>query len=486
MDTLAKLDCPARVGNCIQQLICKPVGRIRGSAEFFTLERGVKQGRPHLFNLVFDEILRKVYEGLAPTTRMTQDSGDHWSVSHIAYADDLCLITSSLSEMRQTLERLNTILQEWGMAISFTKTKWMAITPSQTDDAQLIIDGQEIEKVHRFKYLGSIIEDDGSPKSAVSSNIKRARYALIRIRCALRSNRLTMDMKSHLIECYVKPVLYYGLETIVLTAQLSDRMEAVLNTARRMILGLNNRKVVKVEELKRKVALEAVAPQLQKRRLNLWVSMHKASNTYARKVMCSKLSEKRSYRTAHTKHWLRQLRNDAQQCRLNVEDWIRSPVHVSPHDQVVRPKLVGRRERHIICADSNCSRLFANNQEMYRHVREDHSQQITRHEHQHKCPVRRCHKTFRTPGWLKSHINKCHPGIQPQPPPPADNIQPATTANPVENGDPNLHQCPYPNCKKALPTRKGIVSHCNRAHSSSTIAGKTTIQGKKQTAMRVP
>ena len=124
-------------------------------------------------------------------------------------------------------------------------------------------------KVHRFEYLGSIIEDDGSPKSAVSSNIKRARYALIRIRCALRSNRLTMDMKSHLIECYVKPVLYYGLETIVLTAQLSDRMEAVLNTAMRMILGLNNRKVVKVEELKRKFALEAVAPQLQKRRLNL-------------------------------------------------------------------------------------------------------------------------------------------------------------------------------------------------------------------------
>ena len=97
-----------------------------------------------MFHLVFDEILRKVYEGLAPTTRMTQDSGDHWSVSHIAYADDLCLITSSLSEMRQTLERLNTILQEWDMATSFIKTKWMAITPSQTDDAQLIIDGQEI------------------------------------------------------------------------------------------------------------------------------------------------------------------------------------------------------------------------------------------------------------------------------------------------------------------------------------------------------
>ena len=128
-----------------------------------------------------------------------------------------------------------------------------------------------------------------------------------------------------------------------------------------------------MEELKRKVLLEAVVRQLQKSRLKIWVSMHKASNTYTRKVLCNKLSDKRSYRTAHTKQWLRQLRNDAQQCRLNVEDWIRWPVHVSPRDHVVRLKLVGKRERHIICADSNCSRLLATNKEMYRHVKIDHS-----------------------------------------------------------------------------------------------------------------
>ena len=323
MDTLDKLNLPARIGNCIKQLICKPVGHIRNSADSFILERGVRQGSkegPHLFNLALDEILRQVYEGMAPTTRMTQNSGAQWSVSHIAYADDLCLFTSSIDELKRTLERLHIVLREWGMEMSFAKTKWMAITPTTTSDAQLIIDGQEIEKVNRFKYLGSIIEDDGNPRSAVKDNIRRARYALIRIRCALRSNKLTMKMKTHLIECYVKPVLYYGLETIVLTAQLSDMMEAVLDTAKRMILGLNSRRSVEVEELRRKVSLKTVAGQLQKRRLNLWVSMHKSSNTYARKLLCSKLKDKRSYRVAHTRQWLRQLRNDAQDCCSNAED----------------------------------------------------------------------------------------------------------------------------------------------------------------------
>ena len=44
-----------------------------------------------------------------------------------------------------------------------------------------------------------------------------------------------MDMNAHLIECYVKLILYYDLETIVLTAQLSDMMEADLNIVRRDI-----------------------------------------------------------------------------------------------------------------------------------------------------------------------------------------------------------------------------------------------------------
>ena len=211
------------------------------------------------------------------------------------------------------------------MEMSFTGTKWMAITQTPHNDVRLNIDGYEIEHMSRFGYLGSIIEDDGSPKSAVRKNVKRARFALIRIRCASRSNKLRIKMKPHLIQCDVKPVLYYGLKIIVLTAQLSDMMESVLNTARRMILGLNSRKDMKLDELKWKVSLEAIAHQLQKRRLSIWVSLHEASNTYARKVLCSKLRDKRSYLIAYTKQWFRQLKNDALHCRLNVESWIRSP-----------------------------------------------------------------------------------------------------------------------------------------------------------------
>ena len=62
--------------------------------------------------------------------------------------------------------------------MSLTETKWMAITQTLPNDARLNIDSHEMERVSRFNYLGSIIEDDGNPKSAVEENVKRARFAL--------------------------------------------------------------------------------------------------------------------------------------------------------------------------------------------------------------------------------------------------------------------------------------------------------------------
>ena len=71
------------------------------------------------------------------------------------------------------------------MAMSFTKTKWMAITQTPHNDARLNINDHEIERVSKFNYLESIIEDDCNPKSAVRQNVKRVCFALIRIRLCL-------------------------------------------------------------------------------------------------------------------------------------------------------------------------------------------------------------------------------------------------------------------------------------------------------------
>ncbi|MES9975007.1 MAG: reverse transcriptase domain-containing protein [Candidatus Thiodiazotropha sp.] len=487
-ESLKSINCSSRVNNCIMQMMKQSIGHLRGGKEMFTMERGVRQGSkegPHLFNIVFDSILKKVSELTNKGTFLISENGEKWVASHIEYADDLCLLTNSVDDMEEILTVLDDTLLGYGMEISFTKTKWMSTT-QVPDEQQLSINGKSIDRVTTFKYLGSIINANGDSKPAVRENIKRARTGLIKLRPALRSNKISTQIKSRMVECFIKPILLYGLETIVLTAQSNDKMEAMLNTARRMILGLNNKRDLKVDLLKNKVILKPIATQLRRRRVNLWLALNKTGKNAALRMMKSSLVDKRCFRVAHTKRWMRQMYEDAKECTDgNPEQWINYPTPVSIKKiQATRPKLVGKRERKIKCTAKGCARMFAYNNEMYRHLRNDHSMAINSGDKPIQCPVSNCYKTFKITGWLKSHISKCHPRYKIKEI--KKNIHQVGQASTSKKRNSETHQCPDPNCTKETNTKKGIINHCYQKHGFSTTTITPTVQRKRQTAMRVP
>ena len=54
--------------------------------------------------------------------------------------------------------------KKWGLKINFKKNEYLTLKTQ--DDVKLEIEQEEIHKVNKFKYLGSILEADGrsSPK----------------------------------------------------------------------------------------------------------------------------------------------------------------------------------------------------------------------------------------------------------------------------------------------------------------------------------
>ena len=72
---------------------------------------------------------------------------------------------------------------------------------------------------------------------------------MLRLRPALVSKRLTLRNKGLLIETFLKPVLLYGLETLVIRCTDLGRVEAVIHRANRMCLRLETRNEMKIKEL---------------------------------------------------------------------------------------------------------------------------------------------------------------------------------------------------------------------------------------------
>jgi hypothetical protein len=74
------------------------------------------------------------------------------------------------------------------------------------------------------------------------------------------------------------PILTYGLASIVLRQRDLNRITAQLNTVRRMSLGINNRRDIKLEELKTRLHLSNISRKLQQRRLNQWHAINQKND----------------------------------------------------------------------------------------------------------------------------------------------------------------------------------------------------------------
>ena len=152
------------------------------------------------------------------------------------YADDLVLAADSHETAQDLVIRLVTTLRKYNMKITPTKTVWMHIEGGEVPET-LTVEGERIVLLQRVTYVGSALDANGDPSSAVRSNAQRAKQQIIRIRPLLKCSEVRKRCKATCIEAFVKPTLLYGLATIVLRATDDRKLSAVLNTGKRMALG---------------------------------------------------------------------------------------------------------------------------------------------------------------------------------------------------------------------------------------------------------
>ena len=77
--------------------------------------------------------------------------------------------------MQSKLTRLAKISMQTGVRISKSKTKLMRVNTRNTDRIEL--DGDEIDEVEDFAYLGSNISKDGGSDQDIRVRIGKARFA---------------------------------------------------------------------------------------------------------------------------------------------------------------------------------------------------------------------------------------------------------------------------------------------------------------------
>ena len=101
------------------------------------------------------------------------------TITNLRFADGLDGSAGEEEELANLVERLDTASTAYGMEIS-AETKLMTNNTCGTD-TEIKVNGQVLETVTSFKYLGSVITDVGS-KPEILSRIAQTTAALTRLK----------------------------------------------------------------------------------------------------------------------------------------------------------------------------------------------------------------------------------------------------------------------------------------------------------------
>ena len=95
-----------------------------------------------------------------------------------------------------------------GLKLNFQKAKIMAFSPL----ASWEIDGETMETVRDFIFLGSKITADGDCSHEIKSRLLLGRKAVTNLDSVLKSRDVTLPTKVCLVKARVFPVVVYGYE----------------------------------------------------------------------------------------------------------------------------------------------------------------------------------------------------------------------------------------------------------------------------------
>ena len=131
------------------------------------------------------------------------------NVNNLRYADDTTLMAESEEELKSLLMKVKEESEKVVLKLSVQKTKIMAsgpITPWE-------IDGETVETVADFIFLGSKITADGDCSHEIKRRLLLRRKVMTNLNSILKSRDITLPTKVCLVKAMVFPVFMYGYES---------------------------------------------------------------------------------------------------------------------------------------------------------------------------------------------------------------------------------------------------------------------------------
>lgn len=212
--------------------------RIDGKlSSWFDVSIGLRQGcslSPLLFIIFMDKIIKTAH------LRGNINIGGN-IISSLAYADDLVLMANSVIDLQRSISDLERGCIDFGMKITASKTQVMHIGKTRKV-INCTLDGNILEQVKEFKYLGCIFSGDAKFDKENAERKIKGNQVTSQLRSRIFNKKeVSKETKLLIHNAIFRPTIMYGSESWVDSGYLIQDLEVADMNVARMISGTSRR-----------------------------------------------------------------------------------------------------------------------------------------------------------------------------------------------------------------------------------------------------
>ena len=296
MEILKEIGMDWRDRRLIKNLYMKQTAVVRIDSECSepcVIGCGVRQGccmSPLLFSLYAEKMMIEAMEGLEAGVKVGGEL-----VEDVRFANDQGMVASTAKGLQTLMDRLVEVAhrKDYNMRVNVKKTKVMRVSRKGGKCLNIIVEGQKVEQVTKFKYLGSWITDDGRSELEVKTRIAMAKEAFNK-RKELLSRKMSKTVKKKIIKTVVWSVALYASETWTLRKEEVSHIDVLEMWLWRRMERISWTEKKTNEDVLRLVGEERTMVETIIRRKKNWIGHILRHDSLFRDIMEGKLKGRRA------------------------------------------------------------------------------------------------------------------------------------------------------------------------------------------------
>ena len=212
----------------------------------FEIKGGVRQGcvmSPWLFNLYMDGVIREMKAKVDGGGVEMCVNDDKWMLNTILFADDTVLIAENEKDLQKLVNVFDSVCKRRKLKVNVNKSKVIVFERSRSEvvdfecpyrvrvecpkELDIRLNGEIMEEVDEFKYLGSILCKYGSMEGETRERAVQGRKVVGSLGRMMKERTVSMEVKKGLRDGIIVPTLTYASETWAWNERQRSRIQAV-------------------------------------------------------------------------------------------------------------------------------------------------------------------------------------------------------------------------------------------------------------------